>query len=163
MDSQATAGRIVHYIDATGRAVASIVNRDVGEDGVAQLTTFYEAGPVPMRSVPYSEEPDKGCWSWMPYQKAKAEAPNGNQSESAEPRSKAYLDTKLDRIQVETDERFEDLKRAVNDLQASAMTEDVEKQPESAPESVSLPPGGQPETAPPLEGTPTTEGGPPAA
>lgn len=65
---------------------AAIVNRDTGENGYAELTIFEAGGPRVHPGVSYSEEPQKDCWSWMPYQKAKAETPNGNQSESAEPR-----------------------------------------------------------------------------
>ena len=95
MNSQATAGRIVHYTDATGRATAAIVCVDAALGGLAALVTFFpDTIPVSMKAVPYSEEPAKGCWSWMPYQKAKAEVAGGNQSESAEPRPVAdILDT----------------------------------------------------------------------
>ena len=87
MDPQATAGRMVHYTDATGRATAAIVCVDAEPDGTAALNTFFPGKPaVPMRAVPYSKEPLPGCWSWMPYQKKKAEGAGGNQSESAEPR-----------------------------------------------------------------------------
>lgn len=87
MDPQATAGRIVHYTDATERATAAIVCVDAAPDGLAALLTFFPGKPpTPMRQVPYAERPTPGCWSWMPYQKAKAERPGGNQSESAEPR-----------------------------------------------------------------------------
>lgn len=87
MDPQATAGRIVHYTDATERATAAIVCVDAAPDGLASLLTFFPGKqPTPMRSVPYSEQPTAGCWSWMPYQKKKAEIPGGNISESAEPR-----------------------------------------------------------------------------
>ncbi len=86
MDPQATAGRIVHYYAPDGGgACAAIVNRDTGPAGFAQLTIFGPHGPM-VRDASYSEEPAPGCWSWMPYQKAKADTPGGNQSESAEPR-----------------------------------------------------------------------------
>lgn len=90
MDPHATAGRIVHYhaaaedLDRGSRA--AIVNVDTGEDGLAELTVLFSTGPLVYTSVKYAELPTVGCWSWMPYQKAKAELPNGNQSESAEPR-----------------------------------------------------------------------------
>ena len=66
-------------------AFAAIVNRDTTPDGSAELTVFGFGVPQVL-SAPYSEEPGPGCWSWMPYQKAKAETADGNQSESAEPR-----------------------------------------------------------------------------
>ncbi len=89
MDPQATAGRIVHYHAASDVAFkprAAIVNIDTKEDGLAELTLFTRIGPLVYTSVKYSEEPKAGCWSWMPYQKKKAQAPEGNVSESAEPR-----------------------------------------------------------------------------
>ena len=87
MDPRATAGRIVHYyadgeVTEPGDCHAAIVNHDSGLDGITQLTVFGLAGPVVIPHVQYSEDPQVGCWSWMPYQKQKA----GNQSESAEPR-----------------------------------------------------------------------------
>ncbi len=87
MNPQATAGRIVHYYNPEGAAVprAAIVNCDTGPDGYAELTVFHNSGPA-IERVSYSEEPQPGCWSWMPYQKEKAETTDGNQSESAEPR-----------------------------------------------------------------------------
>ena len=84
MNPQATAGRVVHYCDAEGPR-AAIVNRDTRVDGFAELTVFDLGGPS-VRNVSYSEEPAPGFWSWMPYQKKKAETTEGNQSESAEPR-----------------------------------------------------------------------------
>jgi hypothetical protein len=86
MDPQATAGRIVHYLDAKGEQVAAIVNRDTDPEGNAELTVHFKEGPRVFPTVPYSEENRVGCWSWMPYQKAKARSTEGNQSESAEPR-----------------------------------------------------------------------------
>lgn len=88
MNPQATAGRIVHYYaaDHDDAPRAAIVNVDTAPDGLAQLTVFARVGPLAYSSVKYSEEPTSGCWSWMPYQKAKAETPEGNVSESAEPR-----------------------------------------------------------------------------
>lgn len=86
MNPQATAGRIVHYYAADfPEAHAAIVNIDTPPDGYAELTIFFSGGPAVQRAS-YSEEPQKGCWSWMPYQKEKAEKAGGNQSESAEPR-----------------------------------------------------------------------------
>ncbi len=89
MDPQATAGRIVHYHETDGdstRARAAIVNLDTGPDGTAQLTVQLVTGPMVFMSVDYSEAPQAGFWSWMPYQKQKAGTPGGNVSESAEPR-----------------------------------------------------------------------------
>ncbi len=87
MNPQATAGRIVHVPNDDGTPRAAIVNVDTDADGLAEeLTVFAKGGPRVMRNVPYAEEPVAGCWSWMPYQKAKAETAEGNQSESAEPR-----------------------------------------------------------------------------
>ena len=87
MNPQATAGRIVHVPNDDGTPRAAIVNVDTDADGLAEeLTVFAKGGPRVMRNVPYAEEPVAGCWSWMPYQKAKTEQPDGNQSESAEPR-----------------------------------------------------------------------------
>ena len=87
MSPQATAGRIVHFHTNDGKRPA-IVNADTDEEGVAELTVFMPAGPQVCPGVEYSEEPKAGCWSWMPYQRAKAEKEGGNQSESAEPRPK---------------------------------------------------------------------------
>jgi hypothetical protein len=84
MDPQATAGRIVHYHIPGGQKRAAIVGADTAPDGTACLTVFYDTGPVVTFGVPYSEEPKDGCWSWMPYQHAKAETDRGNESESAE-------------------------------------------------------------------------------
>ncbi len=86
MDPQATAGRIVHYHLNYLADRAAIVNVDAQEDGTAELTVFFAHGPQVCPGVEYSEEPAPGCWSWMPYQREKAEQPGGNQSESAEPR-----------------------------------------------------------------------------
>ena len=84
-----TAGRIVHYYspdEEVGHGPrAAIVNRNTGPDGYAELTVFCETWQQTVKAS-YSEEPQQGCWSWMPYQKAKAETAEGNQSESAEPR-----------------------------------------------------------------------------
>lgn len=86
MDPQATAGRIVHYYSANEDGPrAAIVNRDTGPDGYAELTILRAYGSA-VQKVSYSEQPQPGCWSWMPYQKAKAETAEGNVSESAEPR-----------------------------------------------------------------------------
>lgn len=88
MDPQATAGRIVHYQPTTHEPVrAAIVNVDTEEDGLAELTVFFSHGPMVYHKVRYSEAPSAGAWSWMPYQKAKAETERGNVSESAEPPS----------------------------------------------------------------------------
>ena len=188
MDSQATAGRNVHYVEATGRTRAAIVNLDTEGDGVAELTVMFKTGPRVFPQVPYSEEYEVGCWSWMPYQKAKADLPDGNQSESAEPRPPGqlpqWLERQLERLTKGLNGRFEDLEvrleraeRAVGDLQTSTMSEnkaaEPEKEtepdghikapgsgPESAPGSASLPSRA---TAPPLGGEPTPEGGGPAA
>ena len=98
MDPRATAGRIVHYyadgeVTEPGDCHAAIVNHDSGLDGITQLTVFGLAGPVVIPHVQYSEDPQVGCWSWMPYRKQKA----GNQSESAEPRPELVdLDTFTD-------------------------------------------------------------------
>lgn len=125
MNPQATAGRIVHYTDATGQSAAAIVNRDASVDGVVQLTTFYEKGPVSMPRVQYSEEPQPGYWSWMPFQKAKAETAAGNQSESAEPRPTEtqlpeWLERQLEGLTKGLNDRFEDLERRVTELQGDA-------------------------------------------
>ncbi len=86
MNPQATAGRIVHYYTPEGTGpFAAIVNRNTGPAGFALMTVFHLTGAV-VCNAPYSEEPQPGYWSWMPYQKAKAETAEGNQSESAEPR-----------------------------------------------------------------------------
>lgn len=87
MDPQATAGRIVHYYSGAEQdrsPIAAIVNRKAEPDGKAELTVFVTP-PVQVIAA-YSETPAPGCWSWMPYQKAKAAQAGGNQSESAEPR-----------------------------------------------------------------------------
>jgi len=90
MKPQATAGRIVHYYQQDGPVdygpTAAIVNRDTHEDGEAELTVFDSDCPTTVGFVPYAESPTPGHWSWMPYQKQKAEQAGGNQSESAEPR-----------------------------------------------------------------------------
>ncbi len=91
MNPQATAGRIVHYHYMVGDFLsaprAAIVNVNTEVDGTAlELTVYWGSGPAVIESVLYSEKPKAGCWSWMPYQKAKAETAEGNQSESAEPR-----------------------------------------------------------------------------
>ena len=87
MDPQATAGRIVHYYpDTAPGPIAAIVNQNAAPDGEAELTVFVPHVPRVMKAVRYSEQPAPGCWSWMPYQKAKAVHAGGNQSESAEPR-----------------------------------------------------------------------------
>ncbi len=87
MDPQATAGRIVHYYGEDSRTPrAAIVNIKTDKDGTAELTVFTSVPPTVMVRARYSENPAPGCWSWMPYQKAKAAHAGGNQSESAEPR-----------------------------------------------------------------------------
>ena len=95
MDPQATAGRIVHYYytDRAGQFAgprAAVICEDTAEDGIAEIQVF---GTMPPHggypSVPYSESPQAGCWSWMPYQKKKAETADGNVSESAAPRPAA--------------------------------------------------------------------------
>lgn len=87
MNPQATAGRIVHYRAAESMiSRAAVVNVDTAEDGLAELTIFTRLGPMVYTSVKYSEEPASGRWSWMPYQKEKAQTLDGNVSESAEPR-----------------------------------------------------------------------------
>ncbi len=88
MDPQATAGRIVHYYSTDSSEEgprAAIVNRDTGPDGYAELTIFNDGWRNTIK-VSYAEKPTRGCWSWMPYQRAKAETVQGNVSESAEPR-----------------------------------------------------------------------------
>jgi len=104
MDPRATAGRIVEfrpdsyatYHDAWS-VRAAIINRVTEEDGTAELTVFLTGGPRALRAVRYSEDGERGCWSWMPYQKAKAAELGGNQSESAEPRPELVdLDTFTD-------------------------------------------------------------------
>jgi len=87
MNPQATAGRIVHYYPLAGPGpIAAIVNQNTRADGHAELTVFHPSAPRVFKDVSYSEQPEPGSWSWMPYQKAKAEQAGGNQSESAEPR-----------------------------------------------------------------------------
>jgi len=86
MDPHATAGRIVHYYGGLPAPTAAIVNHETEGDGKADLTVFTPSGPQVRTMVPYSEHPKDYHWSWMPYQKAKAAAAGGNQSESAEPR-----------------------------------------------------------------------------
>lgn len=81
----------MHYYEKHGDYLAppraAIVNIDTQDDGMAlELSLFNTGGVTVLTSVEYSEEPKDGCWSWMPYQKAKAEKAGGNQSESAEPR-----------------------------------------------------------------------------
>lgn len=85
MDPQATCGRMVHYHMAGGQKRAAIVNADTPPDGTACLTVQLDTGPSVVFAVPYSEEPAVGCWSWMPFQHAKAKTERGNESESAEP------------------------------------------------------------------------------
>lgn len=130
MDSQATAGRNVHYTDATGRSVAAIVCVDTAPDGMAALMTMFpDKMPVPMKAVPYSEPPAPGCWSWMPYQKARAATAEGNISESAEPRpatrmSKDYaahlndLNERVEALEVAAEK--EALARTIADPRVSA-------------------------------------------
>lgn len=91
---QATAGRMVHFYalpagSAVIQARAAVVNKDTEEDGTAELTVFWRSGPAAKENVRYSADPALGAWSWMPYQKKKAESAEGNQSESAEPRPDA--------------------------------------------------------------------------
>ena len=87
MNPQATAGRIVHVPNDDGTPRAAMVNVDTDKDGLAsELTVFTKGGPRILREIPYSEWLTVGHWSWMPYQKLKAETAEGNQSESAEPR-----------------------------------------------------------------------------
>ncbi len=88
MNPQATAGRIVHYCDDDGATIglrAAIIVLDTFPSGRApELHVFGRHGLL--LNVAYSEVPSPGCWSWMPYQKAKAATAEGNESESAEPR-----------------------------------------------------------------------------
>ena len=92
MDPQATAGRIVHYYykNPAGEVEgprAAIICEDTPPDGTAEIQVFGTRNPYGgYRQVPYSEQPAPDCWSWMPYQKAKAATAEGNVSESAEPR-----------------------------------------------------------------------------
>lgn len=92
MDPSATAGRSVHYYvddDAVSlsESRAAIVNVDTNVLGMApELTVFFPDGPKVLTNVSYSEKPYGACWSWMPYQQAKAKTTEGNISESAEPR-----------------------------------------------------------------------------
>lgn len=110
MDPHATAGRVVHYYSLweAGRItgpIAAHVNRETTPEGLAQLTVMEASGPRVIQRVMYSESPKPGCWSWMPYQKAKADAADGNQSESAEPRPVVY-----------TPEDFEKLSQHVSEI-----------------------------------------------
>lgn len=108
MDPHATAGRIVHYYPLTEgdlEPIAAQVNRETNDIGTAQLTVFEVTGPRCIHRVAYSESPAPGCWSWMPYQKEKAEAIGGNQSESAEPRPV-----------VELPKDFHEMRQFVGDL-----------------------------------------------
>ena len=86
MNPQATAGRVVHFHTKHDGVRAAIVNTDATPEGEAELTVFFASGPSVSPGVLYAEEPTAGCWSWMPYQREKAERAGGNQSESAEPR-----------------------------------------------------------------------------
>jgi len=67
-----TVGRIVHYTnlgDKDGKyppeTQAAIITKVYSEVTVA-LTIFYKTGFFLMDSVPYSEEPARGHWSWPP-------------------------------------------------------------------------------------------------
>lgn len=67
-----TVGRIVHYTnlgDKDGRyppeQQAAIVTRVKEEDQVS-LHIFYPTGEFNMDSVPYSEQYERGHWSWPP-------------------------------------------------------------------------------------------------
>ena len=74
MDPQATAGRIVHYYHSEQHApIAAVINQETEPDGRANITVFDPRGPMTMGGIDYSEEPKEGHWSWIPYQKAKAE------------------------------------------------------------------------------------------
>ncbi|KKM16676.1 hypothetical protein LCGC14_1683460, partial [marine sediment metagenome] len=132
MDPRATAGRIVHYTDATGRPIAAIVCIDADPDGLVPLTTFFPGkAPTPMRAVPYSEEPIAGCWSWMPYQRAKVEGWGGNQSESAEPRPPddlrdklgAWLERRFAEFTESVREEFNDLNGRIEALEMAGEKE----------------------------------------
>ncbi|KKK95467.1 hypothetical protein LCGC14_2672520 [marine sediment metagenome] len=94
MDPQATAGRIVHYYYVnpdTGKFEgprAAVICEDTPPDGTAEIQVFGTRPPHGgYPGVRYSESPKAACWSWMPYQRAKAETERGNVSESAEPPS----------------------------------------------------------------------------
>lgn len=119
MNPQATAGRIVHYYAAEHQDAprAAIVNVDTAPDGLAELTLFAAVHPLVYTGVKYSEEPTSGCWSWMPYQKEKAQTSEGNVSESAEPRPPdelpAWLDGQLERLTKGLNDRFDSLETSV--------------------------------------------------
>ncbi len=156
MNPQATAGRIVHYTDAAGESVAAIVNRETGPDGLAQLTTFFQNGPMPMKEVPYSEEPAAGCWSWMPYQKTKAREPDGNQSESAELRPEG---DRFAQLMVGINERFNSLEKGFSYLMDQAEPDppaDVLEDAQTEPPNVK--PG-----RPPVDDAPEVPGPAPVA
>lgn len=70
-----TIGRIVHYTnlgDKDGKyppeQQAAIVTR-VRVNGNVGLHIFYPTGQFDMDNVPYSEEYQRGCWSWPIIQK----------------------------------------------------------------------------------------------
>lgn len=67
-----TVGHIVHYTnlgDKDGKyppeTQAAIVT-GVNDDGTVALKIFYRTGLFDMPSVPFSEEPARGHWSWPP-------------------------------------------------------------------------------------------------
>jgi hypothetical protein len=81
-----TPGRIVwYYADETCKPVAAIVNTGRADRANRiELTAFLPTGPkVVQASECDMDEPHWGFWSWMPYQRAKAETAEGNESESA--------------------------------------------------------------------------------
>lgn len=135
MDPHATAGRVVHYypIDGVQNPIAAHVNRGTTEDGQAQLTVLEATGPRVIQRVMYSESPAPGCWSWMPYQRAKAASAEGNQSESAEPRP----DVKLPEAFVEMNDVVHGLLERVGSLEdlhdGAAHTELPEPETETPP------------------------------
>lgn len=67
-----TIGRIVHYTslgDSEAKyppeTQAAIITR-VYSDVTVALKIFYKTGLFDMDSVPFSEEPKRGHWSWPP-------------------------------------------------------------------------------------------------
>lgn len=100
MDPHATAGRVVHYYPLAGafEPMAAHVNKETTKEGLAQLTILEVTGPRVIQRVMYSESPAPGCWSWMEYQRRKAEQEDGNQSESAEPRPVVYVPEDFERL-----------------------------------------------------------------
>lgn len=79
-----TAGRIVWYYNEQLVPTAAIVNQDADAEGRCSLTVFHPTGTT-IANAPECDmdEPKWGFWSWMPYQRAKADSAEGNESESA--------------------------------------------------------------------------------